>query len=105
MTETLPQHTYGWNAGAYARMDNMQRVVPNRWQPHADAWLRGYDAAARELRQKASGRPQREARLLALAEGLDWIRINNVSALSDGALDVLIPMLIQDRQDKGMPVP
>lgn len=33
----------GHSIGMSARTDNMQRVVPNRWQDQPDAWLAGYD--------------------------------------------------------------
>jgi hypothetical protein len=34
---------YAWMYGAQARKDGKDRVVPDFWQEHADAWLEGFD--------------------------------------------------------------
>lgn len=36
---------YAWMYGAQARKDGKERVVPEYWQEHADAWLQGFDGA------------------------------------------------------------
>jgi hypothetical protein len=42
----------GHQIGMNARNDNFQRVVPNQWQDHKDAWLAGYDNRPLPERQK-----------------------------------------------------
>lgn len=34
---------YAWMYGAHARKDDKERIVPDYWQEHADAWLQGFD--------------------------------------------------------------
>jgi len=34
---------YAWMYGQQARKDGKQRVVPEYWAEHADAWLQGFD--------------------------------------------------------------
>ena len=34
---------YAWMYGAQARKDGKERLVPDFWQEHADAWLGGFD--------------------------------------------------------------
>ena len=35
--------TYAWMYGQQARKDGKERVVPEHWAEHADAWLQGFD--------------------------------------------------------------
>ncbi|MBZ9739801.1 MULTISPECIES: hypothetical protein [unclassified Mesorhizobium] len=34
---------YAWMYGAQARKDGKERVVPEYWEEHAEAWLQGFD--------------------------------------------------------------
>ncbi|RNJ42418.1 hypothetical protein B5V01_07975 [Mesorhizobium erdmanii] len=35
--------TYAWMYGVQARKDDKDRVVPEFWKEHAEAWLQGFD--------------------------------------------------------------
>lgn len=37
------RNNYALLYGAQARKDGKERQVPEYWQPHADAWLQGFD--------------------------------------------------------------
>ncbi|WP_246740751.1 hypothetical protein [Mesorhizobium sp. NZP2298] len=44
---------YAWMYGAQARKDGKERVVPEFWQEHADAWLQGLDGVVLDSEVKA----------------------------------------------------
>ncbi|TPM94950.1 hypothetical protein [Mesorhizobium sp. B2-1-3A] len=37
---------YAWMYGVQARKDGRERVVPDFWREHAEAWLQGFDGVA-----------------------------------------------------------
>lgn len=55
---------YAWMYGAQARKDGKERVVPDYWHEHEDAWLQGFDGVPMDGQAKAkpvSDKTQAEA--------------------------------------------